>query len=133
MKISSGQLAQALLQSIAGKDKDGIKEAAANLAKLLGERHMLGKEQEIIEAFSRLWDEENGVVETRVSVSHPLSEANRRRIDALVKERTGAKEVIITEEEDASQLGGIAISYGDKVARAGLKGWIAELGTRLSN
>ena len=133
MKISSGQLAQALLESVAGKSEEGVKSAVANLAKFLGKHHLLAKEPEIIASFSRLWDEENGVVEAKVSVAYPLSESNRQRVDAWVKERTGAKEVIITEEKDVSQLGGIAIGYGDRVARAGLKGWIAELGARLSN
>lgn len=133
MKVSSEQLAQALFESVSGKDKKEAEKMVSGLVKLMAEGNILNKEDEVIAAFSRIWDANNGIVEAKATVAHPLSAKNKDILINYITGKTGAKQVNISEEIDESQLGGVVVNYQDKVARASLMGWIGELKAQLSN
>ena len=121
MKISAKQYAQALYESLEGKNRNEIKSVIVEFAKVLAADNGLSKTAEIVEKFNKIYNQEEGIVEAEISSAKKLQKNLLNELAGYIKKISQAKKVEILETEDKNLLGGIVIKFGDKVLDGSLK------------
>jgi F-type H+-transporting ATPase subunit delta len=121
MKITAKQYAQSLYDSIVGKSEEEASAVLRSFVAVLGRNRVLNREKEIIAAFTEIWNSENGELAASISSAHELVENSRVVITDYLKNRTGAKKVVLAESVDANLLGGFILKYESKVLDGSLK------------
>ena len=121
MKASAAQYAKTLYELASGKDKSEIDSIAASFAKLLAKNNRLKMAPAIIEKFGNIWNRENGILEADVESAYPLNDEISGKITKEIKEKYGAKEVILNNKINKDIKGGIIIKIGDEVIDSSVK------------
>ena len=121
MKASAAQYAKTLYELASGKDKSEIDSIAASFAKLLAKNNRLKMAPAIIEKFGNIWNRENGILEAEVESAYPLNDEISGKITKEIKEKYGAKEVILNNKINKDIKGGIIIKIGDEVIDGSVK------------
>ena len=121
MKASAAQYAKTLYELASGKDKSEIDSIAASFAKLLAKNNRLKMAPAIIEKFGNIWNRENGILEADVESAYPLNDEISGKITKEIKEKYGAKEVILNNKINKDIKGGIIIKIGDEVTDSSVK------------
>lgn len=121
MKASATQYAKTLYELAANKNKSEIDGIIANFAKLLAKNNRLKMAPAIIEKFGNIWNRENGILEAEVESAYPLDDETSGKIKKEIKERHGAKEVILNNKINKDIRGGIIIKIGDEVTDGSVK------------
>lgn len=132
MKTSAKQYAQALWQMTEGKTRNEAKKEVEKLARFLVQKNEIGRLEQIIEHFSRLWDQKRGIVRAEVLSARALDKKILGKISKYVEQAATAKEVIVSTQVDEKLLGGAVIKYQDKIWDGSLKTRLAQLKTKLS-
>ncbi|NTU99002.1 ATP synthase F1 subunit delta [Candidatus Falkowbacteria bacterium] len=120
MKVSTKQYAKALLEATYDLDKKHVGAAVDNFILTLRKNNDLGRAQEILADFSKLWNEADETLEVEVVSAHELDHESKKDITGYAKEVTGAKEVILKEEVNADIIAGFVLRSGDKVYDASI-------------
>ena len=115
MKVSIKQYAQALFDLTNGKSEQDISIIVKNFADQLKKDGQLKNAGAIMEKFGRLYNETHGIVEAAVSSRENLSQDILGKIETFVKNKYGAKEVVLETAVDGNIKGGIIIKVGDEV------------------
>ena len=131
MKISVLQYAVSLYEAVIDKTESEVQDILKNFVALLDRQHDLNKEEEIIKAFSDLWSSNNGEVNASLVSAHQLSDNTRELIVNYLKDKSGAKQVILDEAEDKNLLGGFILKYNNKVLDGSLKSGLENLKSQL--
>ena len=121
MKASAAQYAKTLYELASGKNKSEIDSIAASFAKLLAKNNRLKMAPAIIEKFGNIWNRENGILEADVESAYPLNDEASGKITKEIKEKYGAKEVILNNKINKDIKGGIIIKIGDEVIDGSVK------------
>jgi len=121
MKASAAQYAKTLYELASGKNKSEIDSIAASFAKLLAKNNRLKMAPAIIEKFGNIWNRENGILEADVESAYPLNDEISGKITKEIKEKYGAKEVILNNKINKDIKGGIIIKIGDEVIDRSVK------------
>ena len=121
MKASAAQYAKTLYELASGKDKSEIDSIAASFAKLLAKNNRLKMAPAIIEKFGNIWNRENGILEAEVESAYPLNDEISGKITKEIKEKYGAKEVILNNKINKDIKGGIIIKIRDEVIDSSVK------------
>ena len=121
MKASAAQYAKTLYELASGKNKSEIDSIAASFAKLLAKNNRLKMAPAIIEKFGNIWNRENGILEAEVESAYPLNDEISGKITKEIKEKYGAKEVILNNKINKDIKGGIIIKIGDEVIDSSVK------------
>ena len=121
MKASAAQYAKTLYELASGKNKSEIDSIAASFAKLLAKNNRLKMTPAIIEKFGNIWNRENGILEADVESAYPLNDETSGKITKEIKEKYGAKEVILNNKINTDIKGGIIIKIGDEVTDSSVK------------
>jgi len=121
MKASAAQYAKTLYELASGKNKSEIDSIAASFAKLLAKNNRLKMAPAIIEKFGNIWNRENGILEADVESAYPLNDEISGKITKEIKEKYGAKEVILNNKINKDIKGGIIIKIGDEVIDSSVK------------
>ena len=121
MKASAAQYAKTLYELASGKNKSEIDSIAASFAKLLAKNNLLKMAPAIIEKFGNIWNRENGILEADVESAYPLNDEISGKITKEIKEKYGAKEVILNNKINKDIKGGIIIKIGDEVIDSSVK------------
>jgi len=121
MKITSKQYAQALYESVEGKNKKEIEEAIRNFARLLVVRRETAMVSEIIKYFLEISEKAEAVARAKVKTARPLDKSTAAEIKKYLMRLLAAKEIILETEIDPGILGGIVIQYKDKVIDGSLR------------
>lgn len=132
MKTSAKQYAQALWQMTEGKTRNEAKKEVEKLARFLVQKNEIGRLEQIIEHFSRLWDQKRGIVRAEVLSARALDKKILGKISKYVEQAATAEEVIVSTQVDEKLLGGAVIKYQDKIWDGSLKTRLAQLKTKLS-
>ncbi|MCX6795274.1 MAG: ATP synthase F1 subunit delta [Candidatus Falkowbacteria bacterium] len=127
MKISPKQYARGLYDSLLGKSDSEVKEVLHTFVSILGRDRVLSREKEITAAFVEIWNSENGEMAASITSAHELAGDSREAVVSYLKNRTGAKSVILTENVDKNLLGGFVLKYESKVLDGSLKTNLADL------
>ena len=132
MKLTEKQYAQALFEATDGKTEAEAGQIVSNLFELLirGNRVRLAKK--IIDRFSQIWDEKNGIIKAEVISRESISADASMDVIAYVKDKYRAKEVILNNIIDEGVKGGIIIKVGDEVIDASIGRRLKDLRMSLS-
>lgn len=133
MKISVQQYAQSLYDSVAGKSDKEAKEACKSFVAILGKNRELNREAAIINAFNEIWNRENGEIAATLSSARELGPTARETVVDYLKEKTGAKKIVLDEKIDKGLIGGFVLRYGSKVLDGSLKNSLDSLKNKISN
>ena len=115
MKISVQQYANALYEATKEKSQGEIDSVLENFIKILAKNNQLRLKNSIIGKFGSIYNQENGIVEARVTSREVLSNELRNKVRIYVRTKYGAKEAVLVEKVDESIKGGIIIQVGDEV------------------
>ena len=103
-----------------------------SLLKLLTERRRIRLFFPCLSAFREGYEEEQGILPVQVTAAEALTARQTRRLEALLRARTG-REIVLTNRVDPAVLGGVRLDYGgkrveDTVARRleALRDWLAD-------
>ena len=127
MKISVQQYAKSLFESLSDKNEKEIKLVLKKFVAILGRNRDLNKAEGIMEAFSVLWNQEHGELSAELLSARELGPTAREMVAGYLKEKTGAKKIMIKEEIDQKLLGGFVLKYDSKVLDGSLKASLEEL------
>lgn len=84
-----------------------------NTLLLLCDKRREGSVDDVIVEFYKLYYQKKKLVKATVSSAHPIDSTTEKSISAIVKEKTGANQVEITNNIDKSLLGGFIVRFGD--------------------
>ncbi len=127
MKISVSQYAKSLFESLSGKTEKEVKVVLKKFVAILGRNRDLNKAEGIMEIFSALWNAEHGELPAELLSARELGPTARETVINYLKEKTGAKKIMIKEEIDRKLLGGFVLKYESKVLDGSLKASLEEL------
>lgn len=127
MKITPKQLAQTLFEITDGKSKSEIEKSVAAFARYIYRNRKLKIAGKIVEQFGKIHDREKGVVEAEIATRKKLGEAELRKVRHFVKERYGAKDVVLKNTVDESVKGGFVLRVGDEVVDGSVERRLNEL------
>lgn len=133
MKISVSQYARSLYDSVAGKSEKEIKAALKNFVEILGRNRELNKAEEIISVFNEIWSKDHGELNAELISARELGPTARESVTDYLKEKTGAKKIILSENIDKKIIGGFVLRYDSKVVDGSLKTSLNELKNKISN
>jgi ATP synthase F1 delta subunit len=120
-KISAKKYAEALYEMTIDKDQVELKIVVEDFVKTLARNNDLRKEARVIGYFCKILAENEGYLEAEVKTANKLEDEACKRVEGFIRENSGIKKIILKEEIDKSLLGGLVISYGDKVLDGSLR------------
>lgn len=103
---------------------------AWNLVRLLHHRGKIAIAPEIRDAFQEMVDESRGVAHAVVTTAVPLSDDERRAVEAKLSSMTG-KQVDVTPVVDESIIGGVIARIGDQLIDGSTRSRLVALKRRL--
>ncbi len=112
-RVRAGELVE-LLAGVATGAGVAVDDGARNFLRLLAENRRLALLPEIALQFEAQRAEAEHTLDVEVTTAMPLSTAQRAALGAALKNRFG-REVRITEQVDASLIGGAVVRAGDLV------------------
>lgn len=127
MKVTPTQYANTLYKLTEGKEKSQVDSIAKKFTALLiknGQLKMAGK---IIEKFSGIYNQKNGIVEAEVTTRDKIQDTITKQIEKYIKEKYKAKEVVINNKIDENIKGGIVIKVGDEIIDTSIKNHLINL------
>lgn len=127
MKTTQRQYAQVLFDLTKGKDQKEIDAVVLDFAQELRRNRSLKMMDGIIEKFEEIYNQENGIVVVEVVSASELSEDQCQNISEFVKEKYGAKEVVLEKRIDEDVVGGLIVKVGDEVIDGSVSGKIMQL------
>ena len=127
MKISARQYAQCLYELVSTESDDKVKEILPKFVVLLEKHQALNLAPAVISAFTEIWNREHGEVVAELTSARELKLEAKEMIVNYLKEKSGAKEVILDENVDKNILGGFVLKYNNKIVDASLRSSLAEL------
>ena len=133
MKISPKQYAQTLYELTDGKSKSEIEKSVADFAGFLQRSGKLKISDKILDHFSNIFNQKQGIVEAEVMSRKKIDASELKEIEKYIRERYGAKEIVIENTVDEKIQGGIILKIGDEVIDGSVKGKLEELKKLLSN
>lgn len=134
MKISARQYAQALYESTAGKSEAELKLVIDRLAELLLSRNELSKSKEIIKEFSKISDQQEGILRVDLRSFSALTDPAKKMLaDYLLNilQKTGGQ-VEFEEKIQPELLGGFTAHCDSRLLDASLKTRLEDLKSHLS-
>ena len=132
MKTKPAQYARALYEAVKDKSKTEAKEAIGNFVSVLASENKLGRSEQIIEEYIKIYNKEEGIVEVELSCASELDKAEEKIVADRVKELTHADKVNITQVVDKDLLGGIIIRFADQILDGCIQSRLKDLKNTLS-
>lgn len=130
MAISNKDIARGIYEGV--KENTGSQSSyLQNVVKFLAKRKLLSKAGDILKQLKKIVNQEEGIIEGKVSTSVRLGATERYQLIQQLKKRYGAKDVTLTEVVDEKLLGGMKVEVGDEVMDLTTKGKILKLQTYL--
>lgn len=112
---------------VAQLDSHGIKNATKQLAAYILDNRIHNQTTDIMDSIQTEYQRVHGIIEASAASVYPLSADAKKRIQAIVAEKTGAKKVILHEQIDPAVLGGVRISAPNLELDLTLKTKLAKL------
>ncbi|MFA5994503.1 MAG: ATP synthase F1 subunit delta [Parcubacteria group bacterium] len=118
MKITATQYAKALYAAVENKSSQEADAVVANFVKLLQKNNQLALAKKIIEKFTALYNEHNGIVEAQVVSAKKLDVETLKGVENFVAKKYGAMQVNLENTVDEKIKGGIILRIGDEMMDA---------------
>lgn len=127
MKITATQYAKSLYEMTEQKSQNEIKDIIANFLKVLRKNRHLKLAKKIMEKFSEIYNQKNGIVEAEVTSREELGGEVRTKVRTYVRTKYQAKEVVLNNKIDLNIKGGIVIKVGDEILDGSVARQLQEL------
>jgi ATP synthase F1 delta subunit len=127
MKITATQYAKSLYELTDGKTKQDINGVVVGFVKVLQKNNQIRLVKNIIEKFSNLYNQKNGIVEAEITTKEEVRSEVRTRVCTYVSNKYKAKEVVLNNKVDKDIKGGIIIKVGDEIVDASIGKSLVEL------
>jgi F-type H+-transporting ATPase subunit delta len=115
MKISIKQYSQTLFDLTDGKSEQDVLVVIAKFAEQLQKDGQLKNAGKIMEKFSDLYNDANGIVSAEIVVSKKSENLDTKEIVEFIKKKYNAKEVEFKVVVDEKIQGGIIIRVNDEI------------------
>src|SRR6185503_5216493 len=92
-KISPKNIAQAIYDASKGKSGSDLGLIAKRGAKVLQDKRMLNKSEEVLKALSNIFEKEGGIIRAKVTTAKKLTGEDRHRLEKEIKEKYKARVV----------------------------------------
>lgn len=115
MKITTTQYAKSLYELTVGKSKQEVDGFVAGFIKVLRKNRQTGLVKKIIEKFSEIYNQQNGIVEAEITTRYKIQDTMTKQVEKFIKEKYSAKEMVIKNIIDEKIKGGIILKIGDEV------------------
>ncbi len=125
--VSTKSFAYAIMEASEGKTGKELETVLSNATKILSDKHLLGKKEEILNHLQDIIDQKNGVVRAHIETASKLSKDALTEIEHELKSRYKAKEIHLEVTENKKYLGGLRIQVGDEVIDLTLSNKIHQL------
>jgi F-type H+-transporting ATPase subunit delta len=125
--INSLQKLNALLNIFSGFDP-----LVLNFIRLICKKNRENILEDIANAFLTLYRTRQGIEKVTVQSAAPVSEEDQQSIKKFVKQKTGAKEIELHTEINASVIGGLVIKFGDNLLDTSISAKLRKLKKELN-
>lgn len=112
-KITPQRYAQALYELTLDQDKKTLEKTIAFFVDHLVKNGQIGRGEQIIKAFEKYANRQNGLVTAKVTTAQPLPDSLLKEIKKMIIDVTAAQEVEVTTVQDEKLLGGFTIAAQD--------------------
>ena len=133
MKISANQYAKTLLELTDGKTNQEVSAVALRFIEILQKGKQMKNAPKIIEKFSEVFNAKHGIMEATIITKDKISDGETNKIKNYIKEKYGAKKIIVNNIIDEKIKGGIIIKVGDDIIDASITNQLKKLEKALSN
>lgn len=120
MKISATQYATTLYELTQDKSKPEVDSVAKKFTEMLAKNGQLKMAKKIIEKFSDIYNQKNGIVEVEITSREVLNNELRNKVSNYVSNKYKAKEVVLINKINENIKGGIIIKVGDEIVDASI-------------
>ena len=114
-KISPQNIAEAIYDSTEGKSGHNLTEILKRSAKILKDKRMLSKSQEVLKALQNIFDKKTNTIRMKVTTAKRMGHEAKNKLEHEIKEKYKAQIVISEFFEKAELLGGMRVEVGDEV------------------
>ncbi|KKQ21185.1 MAG: ATP synthase subunit delta [Candidatus Nomurabacteria bacterium GW2011_GWA1_37_20] len=114
-KIFPKNVAEAIYEATEGKSGTLLALTLHRGARMLHDKRILGKSNEILKALQNIFDKKTGTVRVKITTAKNMESRERKKIENEIKEKYKAPIVISEFFEKEELLGGMRIEVGDEV------------------
>jgi F-type H+-transporting ATPase subunit delta len=122
MRISAQQYAQTLFDLTDGKSEFEIEKYVADFARYIHRNRKLKLADKIVEQFSKIYNQKNGIVEAEITTRKKIGEAEIKKMKQHILKKYQARKVVLKNTIDESLKGGFVLKVGDEVMDGSVKG-----------
>jgi F-type H+-transporting ATPase subunit delta len=122
MRISAQQYAQTLFDLTDGKSEFEIEKSVADFARYIHRNRKLKLADKIVEQFSKIYNQKNGIVEAEITTRKKIGEAEIKKMKQHILKKYQARKVVLKNTIDESLKGGFVLKVGDEVVDGSVKG-----------
>jgi len=126
-RISPKNIAEAIYIGTEGKSGKALELALKRSLKVLLDKRMLGKSEDVLSALQNVIEKKAGVVRAKITTAKRLETRERKKLEEEIKEKYKAKSVISEFFEKPELLGGMRIHVGDEVLDTTYKNQLGKL------
>ena len=126
-KLSPKNIAEAIYSATHDKSGKDLNEALKRSARVLWQKRMIGKSDDILKELQNIFDKKAGVVRAKVITAVKMEEGVRNKLEREIKERYKAQRVVGEFFEKRDMLGGVRVEVGDEVMDATYKNKLHQL------
>ncbi|MBP9715275.1 MAG: F0F1 ATP synthase subunit delta [Candidatus Pacebacteria bacterium] len=114
-KISPKNIAEAIYESTQGKSGADLENILKRGARMLQDKRMLGKSEEVLSLLQDMIDKKEGVVRLKVTTAKSMNHEEKKKIEEEIKQKYKAHKVISEYFEKEELLGGMKVEVGYEV------------------
>ncbi len=116
------------LRAVAGKA--GLSDIATRFIQVVFERDRVAALPQIVQTFSELADEKDGIVKVKVITAQSVAQDEKHSVEESLRRKIKGS-LVFHWAEDPAILGGMLVSYGAKVLDGSLRGKLERIERRL--
>ncbi|MDQ3075687.1 MAG: F0F1 ATP synthase subunit delta [bacterium] len=114
-KISPKNFAEAVHEATHGKSGAELELVLKRAGKILKNKRLLGKSKEILVALQGIVDKKTNTVRMKVTTAKKITQEERSKIEARIKEKYKAEKVVSEFFEKEELLGGMRVEVENEV------------------
>ncbi len=127
MKVSAKQYASTLYELTSKKSDSEIDDVIVKFVAYMKKTGDMKKSQDVVNQFEKIYNEKNNIIEASVTSSRILTDNEKMKIQAFIKEKYKANNVIMNNTVKKDIKGGIIVKVGDEILDGSVAGRLNKL------
>jgi|SRR3989339_1330734 len=132
MKINTKHYAISLYQALKDSNSKETPKILENFVNLLAQKHILSKAGQIITDFKKYFNQQEGLIEVKVTSAENLSSQDQKIITDQLHRAT-TKKAEITNQVESDLIGGLKLEFNDLIIDGSLKNSLNNLKANLKS